>query len=294
MSDLNTKIRELYRRLSNPMAPIPTDLAPRLVNLDGIKAVIFDVYGTLICSGVGDISLIEQDDRNELIRKLLERFGGRLRPEVNDPSTSFHDLIKESHAAARLEGIEFPEVDIVEIWGSFFERFTADGLSDDLCRQFAAEYECLVNPVWPYPGLREMLATIMSAGLPMGIVSNAQFYTPLMLEAFLNCSLAEAGFDERLLVWSFVHRLGKPSVGLYEEQARRLETAHGLLPSECLYVGNDMLKDIWAAEAVGFQTALFAGDRRSLRMREDDDRCRGREIVRVVTALGQMGGLLRL
>jgi putative hydrolase of the HAD superfamily len=39
-----------------------------------------------------------------------------------------------------------------------------------------------------------------------------------------------------------------------------------------LYVGNDMLHDVLPAAAMGFRTALFAGDRRSLRRREGDAR----------------------
>ena len=71
MSNTEGKIRDLYRRLSRPLAAEPTGLLPVLGQVEGIKAVVFDVYGTLICSGVGDISLIEQSDRNELLRDLV-------------------------------------------------------------------------------------------------------------------------------------------------------------------------------------------------------------------------------
>ena len=43
---------------------------------------------------------------------------------------------------------------------------------------------------------------------------------------------------------------------------------NGVAPGEVLYVGNDMLNDVYAAGQVGFRTALFAGDQRSLRMRQ--------------------------
>ena len=43
--------------LSNrqPLDPIPTDYPPQLDVLKGIRAVIFDVYGTLVVSGSGDV-----------------------------------------------------------------------------------------------------------------------------------------------------------------------------------------------------------------------------------------------
>jgi putative hydrolase of the HAD superfamily len=53
-------------------------------------------------------------------------------------------------------------------------------------------------------------------------------------------------------------------------------------------VGNDMLKDIWPAARLGCKTALFAGDRRSLRLREDDERCRELEPDLVVDDLSQL------
>ncbi len=292
MSNTEGKIRDLYRRLSRPLAAEPTGLLPVLGQVEGIKAVVFDVYGTLICSGVGDISLIEQSDRNELLRDLVAKYGGRLREDVADPSAAFHGLIKADHAASRARGIGDPEVDIVEIWRRFFAQCANAKFDDETVRMLAAEYECVVNPVWPYPELVETLVALKSAGLPLGIVSNAQFYTPLMLEAFTGFSLAESGFDERLLVWSFEHHLGKPSVELYREQARRLQETRGIAPGKCLYVGNDMLKDVWAAAEIGFQTVLFAGDERSLRMRADDGRCQGLKADRVVTELGQITGLL--
>ncbi|MCL1812348.1 MAG: hypothetical protein FWG29_02365, partial [Treponema sp.] len=43
-----------------------------------------------------------------------------------------------------------------------------------------------------------------------------------------------------------------------------------------LYIGNDMKNDITGAAGEGFTTALFAGDRRSLRLREDDPACAGK------------------
>jgi putative hydrolase of the HAD superfamily len=53
-----------------------------------------------------------------------------------------------------------------------------------------------------------------------------------------------------------------------------------------------MLKDIWCAAQAGFKTALFAGDRRSLRKREDDERCKNHRPDAVVTELAQIPPML--
>jgi putative hydrolase of the HAD superfamily len=62
----------------------------------------------------------------------------------------------------------------------------------------------------------------------------------------------------------------------------------GIQPAAVLFVGNDMLNDIYPASAIGFQTALFAGDRRSLRLRTDDPRCADLSPELVLTDLGQL------
>jgi putative hydrolase of the HAD superfamily len=62
----------------------------------------------------------------------------------------------------------------------------------------------------------------------------------------------------------------------------------GLSTAACLYVGNDMLNDIYPAKQLGFQTALFAGDKRSLRLRTDDARCVNLFADLVLTDLGQL------
>ena len=46
------------------------------------------------------------------------------------------------------------------------------------------------------------------------------------------------------------------------------------------------------ADAVGFQTALFAGDRRSLRLRTEDRRCLDLRPDLVLTDLGQLNQYL--
>jgi putative hydrolase of the HAD superfamily len=62
----------------------------------------------------------------------------------------------------------------------------------------------------------------------------------------------------------------------------------GVSPASVLYIGNDMLNDIYPARQTGFKTALFAGDERSLRLRSDDPRCRGLRADLVITDLSQL------
>jgi putative hydrolase of the HAD superfamily len=128
------------------------------------------------------------------------------------------------------------------------------------------EYECRVNPAWPMPGALETIQKLHAHGFKLGIVSNAQFYTPLILEALFGQSIEALGFEKELCVWSYKELRAKPDIRLFQG----LETDF----NKTLYVGNDMLNDIWTATQAGCRTVLFAGDNRSLRRREQDSRCK--------------------
>jgi putative hydrolase of the HAD superfamily len=122
----------------------------------------------------------------------------------------------------------------------------------------------------------------------MGIVSNAQVFTPCLVEDLLvGKSLTAGGFDLDLCIFSNRFRQAKPGPRLFDVLREGL-TRRGILPHEAVYVGNDMLNDVWAASQAGLQTAWFAGDARSCRRREDDPRCRSLRPNVVLTNLVQL------
>jgi putative hydrolase of the HAD superfamily len=290
---LREQIRDIYLSNAADLTAIPVveDLsgcarfdAGRLSGTTGtaappagpVEALVFDIYGTLVISASGDISIGEDNSsREHRIKRLLDEYDIDASP--GDITAALKREVLADHDASRKNGVEYPEVDIRRIWAKVDDLAH---LGDDDISLFAAEYETLVNPVAPMPGLPEMIACARESGLPMGIVSNAQFYTPAMFEALLGGSLLSLGFHPDLMVFSYRHGYGKPSLRLYEILAERLSSfqhpghaVRAVPPQNCLYIGNDMLKDVWAAQQLGFQTAFFAGDRRSCRPRRDDTRC---------------------
>ncbi len=282
---------------ARPLEPVPTGLPPDIRPLPGIRAALFDIYGTLVISASGDISLAQEQNHETALREAFSAAGLHLKGDSTPLAPGLHDAILSAQEARRREGVEFPEVEIREVWDSVLIYLRdAGALSEMLFSPeqrdtLALEYECRANPVWPMPGLRGILADLRGRGLVLGIVSNAQFYTPLMMEAFLGAPLADLGFDPDLCVYSFAEREGKPSARLYEKLAARLQ-ARGIAPQECLYTGNDQRNDIRPAHDTGFHTALFAGDKRSLRLRKDDPSSSTVRPDRVLTELAQLRDLL--
>jgi putative hydrolase of the HAD superfamily len=153
-------------------------------------------------------------------------------------------------------------------------------------------FEVLSNKVFPMPGMKDVLLKLKEKKIPLGIVSNAQFYTPILMNYFLtgdvNLSQHIDYFDPDLTVFSFNELKAKPDVALFEKFIPELKKSYGILPGETVFVGNDMLKDVFTAKQAGLQTILFAGDERSLRLREDDERIKGLFPDFIITELTQL------
>ena len=270
-------IQKYIRRLT----PIPTSLTPAGDLIHDIRCVLFDIYGTLFISASGDIGPARQNSpQMEEIKLLLARYEIHKTPRAL--LNEFHDAIKARHTELHSRGIDFPEVKIDRIWQQVLQAGDANAV-----RQFAAEFELISNPVYPMPNLAELLSSCRRQGLLMGIISNAQFYTPYLFKWFLDSDPQALGFNPELIFYSYRFEMAKPSAALFKMAAEKLKKKE-ITPSSVLYLGNDMLNDIYPAKIAGFKTALFAGDQRSLRLRTDDPRCRNLTPDLVVTDLAQL------
>ena len=273
--------RALIKHYLHPMTPLPTTLSARGDLREKIECILFDIYGTLFISGSGDIGLGQQNSpAYDQIKQLLTKYAIPKTPRsILD---KLYGSIETRHSVLRTNGVDHPEVIIEQIWRQVL------GIDDlTIVRQFAVEFELIANPVSPMPNLESMLSACRQKKMLMGIISNAQFYTPFLFNWFLNSEMEDLGFDPGLLYYSYRYEVAKPSPTLFKMAAKKLYSM-GIQPVAVLYVGNDMLNDMYPAKAIGFQTALFAGDRRSLRLRTDDPRCTDLSPDLVITDLGQL------
>jgi len=269
------------KKYLHPMKPLPTSTPARGNLKEKIECILFDIYGTLFISGSGDISLaLENSPVQDHIKQLLNKYAISKTP--GRIIEKFFDSIETRHRVLRNKGVDHPEVIIEQIWRQALEID-----NQTIIRKFAVEFELIANPVSPMPHLESMLSACQQKDMLMGIISNAQFYTPFLFSWFLNSEIEDLGFDPGLLFYSYQYEVAKPSPALFKMAAEKL-CSKGIQPPSVLYVGNDMLNDIYPANAIGFQTALFAGDQRSLRLRTDDPRCVDLKPDLVLTDLGQL------
>lgn len=306
--DLALDLVRLIRRESRPIEPIPPQY-PFYDNLESpVRAVLFDVYGTLFVSASGDISLHAVENRNQNsdafgpVVSALRAAGCNVLDAPNAEQvgrSEYLAVIEAIHAEKRKLGIAFPEVDIVEVWSAVFDELNGSGLilpnqDPTAVYRAAVTYECLTNPVWPMPGAAELLGRIAQTNIPVGLISNAQFYTPLLFPALFERTLADLGVDDCLCNWSYRRGVAKPALRLFETVREVLLRNYAVAPENVLYIGNDMLNDILPAQQAGFSTCLFAGDSRSLRLREEEPRCAHLRPDSAVGTLAQLSRVLDL
>jgi putative hydrolase of the HAD superfamily len=280
------KINSIFSEHTKPLLPIPTHFKQGGKLSFPIKCVLFDIYGTLFISGTGDIGLAQKSEApSTRLQTLLLKYDISTPPEPL--LKSFFEAIEKQHDSLRIKGVDFPEVKIEKIWSSVLQN-------DDLetVKRFALEFELLKNPVYPMPHLKEVLNACNIQNILMGIVSNAQFYTSFLFRWFLKSDMALLGFSSDLIFMSYQMEYAKPSEHLYKTAVKNLSVV-GINPNEVLFVGNDMRNDIYPANRVGFQTGLFAGDARSLRLRKEDPLCKNLKANLIITDLRQILDLLK-
>ncbi len=279
------------------MLPRPTGRRPSRCPLPGVRAVLFDVYGTLLVSGVGDIGGVTGRDARAFAAA-AKSVGLEIRPQdARIGASLLGDVVREMHGRFERRGVSYPEVDIELVWREVLRRLTdqrrlAGAFDGPTVRRLAVEYECRVNPTWPMPGAAGVLRVLRRRGIKLGVVSNAQFFTPLLFDAFFRGGVRGLGFHPSLCLWSYRVREAKPSLFPVAKALEQLKSRWGIRPDQTLVVGNDLKKDLAPAARCGCLTALFAGDRRSLKPHAHDPALRRFESDAVVTDLRQLPPLL--
>jgi len=293
------KLSPFLKKLQ-PLTVRPTNAVSNYRRDDKIKAVIFDIYGTLLISASGDIMQDSYDA--SMFQRALQGAGYTIKvpeQELMAIHTLFEHQVLKGKKQARDHGTPFPELDLVEIWGKTLAQAEEKGLiatSEKAdTRLFTILFELSSNQVWPMPNLKETLAALKQKGYPLGIVSNAQFYTPIIMNYFLYDQLKETewidGFEKDLSVFSYKLLKGKPDPSVFAALVAPLER-QGLAPHQVLYVGNDMLKDMYASAQHGFKTCFFAGDQRAYRLRKDHPEASGMKPDFTITSLNQLNDIL--
>jgi putative hydrolase of the HAD superfamily len=285
VSDLAEYARRLHEseRRSYPRRLEPLSHDSAFGALNGVRAVIFDVYGTMVNYWRDGFEARQAREALlvEAFSGVVDRFGmGEALSAINPaapPAQTLCDFYNGLLALNRQKfadgGAALPEARVEEVWAAIamilkrngYRAESAPGGAAGFARRLAYTYNFLSMGRELYPGATAALKRLKEANIALGILSNAQFYTPIDLTLMLRDQSAGAIddynelFDADLTFLSCEHGFVKPSEALY----RRLFDAlyeYGIAPNQTVIAGNDLTEDIAPAAALGMRTALFRGD----------------------------------
>jgi putative hydrolase of the HAD superfamily len=217
-----------------------------------IKGILFDLYGTLI-----DIETDESmDEIYRAIAHYLTYHGiYRHRWEVRD---RYYQIMKQQK---EMLGEEYPEIDVEAIWNTFLEQ---EGVKEDPEREKLALVLSQLyrgisrNRLQLYPGVKQVLDELRTA-YRMALVSDAQ-------PCYALPEMKAVGLDGYFIpvVISAHYGFRKPDKRLTEKALDLMK----LTPSEVIFVGNDMYRDIYGANRMGIKT-IFLDSNQGNKVHED-------------------------
>jgi FMN phosphatase YigB (HAD superfamily) len=222
-----------------------------------VRAVFWDVYGTLLIPTVGDLEArLSRIESSEDYLSAMQAGGLDVSQAAEDPAGVFRELIKRSHEKSRAVGVRQPEVVIENIWQQLIERVLPGQWATWAQAQYiAACFELETNPVALASGAPEALESVHSLGCTQGILSNAQFYTAPILRHALGEDVWSL-LDPELLLWSYRMGAAKPDPGPFAH-AQALLQARGIAPQEVVLIGDNPVNDVRAAKKWGWKTILI-------------------------------------
>lgn len=212
-----------------------------------LRAIIFDVYGTLL--EVGAPPATAQEKWEVLWRNLLQRPPAL---SLSDFSRGCDIMVAREHTRAHAQGIQYPEVCWPAVVGAVVPQVNL--LSHRKRDEFLFEQAQLWHTVRLMPGAGDTLRQLAKTDVLMGIASNAQAYTLCELKRELATAGLDLGiFNLSLCFWSFEHGFSKPDPHVFRIITSRLRT-QGIVPESILMVGDRLDNDIEPPRSQGWGT----------------------------------------
>jgi FMN phosphatase YigB (HAD superfamily) len=297
------------RDLSWP-APLPVttpSARPHLRRLPGIRLVTWNLYGTLLAIGDGELHF---EHPNTFIMELaldktLQEFKmwGSMTRKPGQPFEYLRQLYTKALDEQRLAPShkeKHPELSAERVWENIIKKllqkdyqFDAGffGSLNEYSKKVAYFFHANLQGTACYPGAAEALRHVRRCGLHQGLLANAQCFSLVQLQRGLTRQDGAANLDDLfeadLRVLSCDLGVRKPSERLYKNLLEAA-AAHGIQPHQVLHIGSRIAWDVRPARKLGMRTALFAGDAASLQASKTELKVAANRPDRLMTELGQL------
>ncbi|HQX53678.1 MAG TPA: HAD family hydrolase [Planctomycetaceae bacterium] len=301
------------RRLIWPKVPAPKVITanPYAKPLPGIRAVLWDVYGTLLRVSDGRFTLFPDDEVRLQIAldKTIHEFNmwNHMYRKPGPPWQSMIGLYKsvtERQSMLAAPRGDVTEVNLVETWRAIIERlfekeyhFDEDlyGDLDEFSEKVAYFFHCCLQATEARAGAVQAMTDIAANEMQQGFLADGQSFTLVQTLRALAIQgplppLYEL-FRPQTLILS--HNLGvkKPSRSLFTVAVDQLRSL-GIQAQEILHISCRLKTDLVPARAAGMKTALLVAEKSGLEVDTAILKDPSKKPDRLLTDLSQLYNVL--
>ncbi len=270
------------RDLIWPRVPrqITVNATPSIQPIDGIRIVLWDVYGTLLRTTGGGFCLLPdpQTPLEIALEKTIHEFNmwHSMYRKPGPPWQSMINQYTDYHKRLSMVGTkrngDLTEADLVDIWEAIISRLFDKGYTYDVdfygdVRQFSEKvayfFHANLQGVEARGGAVQAMHDLHAIQIQQGLLADGQSFTFTQLLRALSQQgtlprLADM-FHPNAVLFSYELGIRKPSRSLFELTVERLRVA-GFRPEEVLHISCRLKTDLVPAKAVGMRTALLVAE----------------------------------
>ena len=207
-----------------------------------VKALVFDLYGTLVN--------IRTDEQDPTLYSELSKFLSYSHVNIS-PEELKEEYLKGVRRSLSAGKEQYPEVDVRSIFTGIVGA-RREGRAEPRTALIAARlFRSLSRKNFePFPGIYGMLERLREQ-FPMALLSDAQ-----------RC-FTEPEINQLKLGWLFAHIFMSSDYGFRKPDPKYFRMAIDALklaPEETLYVGDNAFRDLWGAKKAGMRMALVRSE----------------------------------
>jgi FMN phosphatase YigB (HAD superfamily) len=284
---------------------------PHLVRLANVRAVTWNLYGTLLAISGGELYLEHPQAfiMEVALDKTIQEFKmwASMSRKPGQPTDYLRQVYADLIAQQRTlpgDTEKYPEVAVDRLWDSFIKRllqkdyaFNAGfyGSLNEFSRKVAYFFHASLQGITAYAGTVAALRQVKHQGLQQAIVGDGQCFSLTQLQRCLSQQdpsvRLEELIDQSACALSYEVRARLPSDKVFRH-ALATFAEHDISPGDVLHVGSRVAHDVVPARRLGMKTALFAGDKASLQATPDQLKEPASRPDVLLTELAQIGDVL--
>lgn len=302
------------RNLRWPAAPgiESAKATPYVKPLAGIRAVTWNVYGTLLRITDGELLFQHpQAIRMEIaLDKTIQEFNmwNSMTRKPGKPweymQQKYLHAVDELKMASSGRKGDVTEVNSAQVWKKLLSMLDKKdyqydvslyGDMDQLSEKVAYFFHSSLQGVEAAPGALAALLSLQAGGLRQALLADAQPFTIVQLFRGLleqgSIPRPDVLFTPSLNTFSYQEGLRKPSKTLYLRAVDRFVKI-GIQPEQILHVSSIVRDDLAVAKSLGMRTALYASEKLGLQVAAEELKDPATKPDRLITELTQVRDLL--